>query len=276
MRIVIISLSFFCLSSFCLAEDPGLQDSIIVETVFLELGQTSADIDIYARTDDDVAFYQMPITWYSQELYSIYPESVSHHNTMLLWDDYGAYFLYDEGLIRMLGFSDIGGETNPPLNTGYNREHCWTLHFTIDPIASPQIVVIDTVTDPVWGTFLFGLEDGVTSFVPAYVPGAIYYGVTSDNSESIHNIPYEFSLSQNYPNPFNAQTTIEITLPMESEIELAVYDLLARKVAVLFEGIKAAGTHSMIWNAKDVPSGIYFYQLSSEGYSQFNKMTLIR
>ena len=68
-KMFIIYLILPLLPTICYGQDPNLQDSIIIETVFLEYGQTSADVRIYARTDDSVMYYGMPITWYSHEIY---------------------------------------------------------------------------------------------------------------------------------------------------------------------------------------------------------------
>ncbi len=88
--------------------------------------------------------------------------------------------------------------------------------------------------------------------------------------------PIYIELLQNYPNPFNASTTIEFTLPEESEVELVVYDLLGRKVATLIEGTKPAGIHSIIWDAEDVQSGVYFARLESKDKVRNMKMVLLK
>jgi hypothetical protein len=274
MAIYMVLISFPLLSR---AQDPDLQDSIIVETVFLEYGQTSADIKIYARTDDSVMYYGIPLTWYSPELYSIYPESVSYYNTILLWDDYSTDFLYDQALMRILGFSDLGGDENPPLHTQYVREHCWTIHFTIDPTASPQVVVIDTVTDPYYiGPVLFALGDGITAFVPAIVPGAIFYDISADLTEDMNIIPTRISLLPNYPNPFNAQTTIRFVLPKSQNVQLTIYDLLGRQIEVLIDEYREAGIHNVSFDAFNLSSGVYFYRLQAGSAVETKRMVLLK
>jgi hypothetical protein len=259
------------------AQDPDLQDSIIVETVFLEYGQTSADVRIYARTDDSVMYYGIPLTWYSPELYTIYPESVSYYNTILLWDDYSTDFIYDQGLMRMLGFSDLGGDENPPLYTQYEREHCWTIHFTIDPMASPQVVVIDTVTDP-WmlGPPLFALGDGITSFGPAIVRGAIFYDISTGLSEDEPILPAGISHLTNYPNPFNTLTTLRFELSKAQEVELTVYDLLGRQIDVLIDERLEAGVHDVSFDASSLTSGVYFYRLRAGDADETKRMVLLK
>ncbi|MCU0414734.1 MAG: T9SS type A sorting domain-containing protein, partial [Ignavibacteriaceae bacterium] len=106
-------------------------------------------------------------------------------------------------------------------------------------------------------------------------------------TESVQNIiPETFSLKQNYPNPFNPNTTIEFSLPVASDVELAVFNVLGQQVATLIQGQRSAGNHSVTWNAFDsqgvkVSSGIYFYVLKAKGVDseenlQIKKMVLLK
>ena len=88
--------------------------------------------------------------------------------------------------------------------------------------------------------------------------------------------PRLFSLSQNYPNPFNAQTTISYGLPQAGPVTLSIYNIMGQKVATLFDGIQQAGEHSVVWDAKDLSSGVYFGILANESNSTANKMILIK
>jgi hypothetical protein len=85
------------------------------------------------------------------------------------------------------------------------------------------------------------------------------------------------SLSQNYPNPFNPITRIAFTLPHESKVTLKVYDIAGRVITTLVNNeIKAAGIHFAIFEATELPSGIYFYKLETESYSNIKKMILLK
>lgn len=88
--------------------------------------------------------------------------------------------------------------------------------------------------------------------------------------------PYKFALEQNFPNPFNPSTTISFTLPLMSRVVLSIYNELGQKVAELFNGEKAAGSHSIEWNAGNFNSGIYFYELKTEKYSLTKKLILMK
>lgn len=79
--------------------------------------------------------------------------------------------------------------------------------------------------------------------------------------------PETFTLSQNYPNPFNPGTTIRFDLHRSQEIELAIYNLAAQKVATLVQGYRQAGSYSVRWDGGtdaglELASGVYFYRFT--------------
>jgi hypothetical protein len=175
----------------------------------------------------------------------------------------------------MVGMTN-GGPPDPALITYNNRQHCWTLHFAVDSLTIPQVVLIDSTLDPVNGSLLFGLFGGVISFTPDFTSGAIFYGVTSEASGENRVLPDEFSLHQNYPNPFNASTNIEFTLPEAAHVDLSVYNILGQKVAVISKGLISPGQYSVVWDAGDEPSGVYFVRLDGDDFSKSLKMVLLK
>ena len=89
-------------------------------------------------------------------------------------------------------------------------------------------------------------------------------------------IPGEYRLLQNYPNPFNPATTITFDLPEQSRVELTVYNILGQQVAVLVNELRKAGRHQAVFDASGLSSGIYFYRLSTDTYTETRKMLLIK
>jgi hypothetical protein len=89
-------------------------------------------------------------------------------------------------------------------------------------------------------------------------------------------LPDEVFLEQNFPNPFNPATRIIFSLPRAGQVSLKVYNCLGEIITTLLEGERPAGTHRVEWNATNVPSGVYFYQLSSGGRVITRTMGLIR
>jgi hypothetical protein len=86
----------------------------------------------------------------------------------------------------------------------------------------------------------------------------------------------QYSLRSNYPNPFNPSTAISYSLEKAGDVKLKIYDVLGREVATLVNGKNEAGDHTVIWNARSVPSGVYFYKITAESYIQTKKMILMK
>lgn len=95
-------------------------------------------------------------------------------------------------------------------------------------------------------------------------------------AENVSNIPDHSFLHQNYPNPFNPVTTIKYSLPRVGRVKITLYNILGREVACLVNEEKPAGTYEINWNANNVPSGIYFYQLQAGDFVQTKKMILMK
>ncbi len=89
-------------------------------------------------------------------------------------------------------------------------------------------------------------------------------------------LPNKVRLRQNYPNPFNPSTVIRFQLPVNSNVSLKVFDMLGKEVATLVDGAQPAGNHSVTFDARDLASGIYFYQLSGSFGVLTQRMTLIK
>ena len=85
-----------------------------------------------------------------------------------------------------------------------------------------------------------------------------------------------YKLNQNYPNPFNPATTIEFSLFKSGFVSLKVFDVLGQEVATLVDERKGVGNYLVTFDARDLPSGTYFYALSSGGFSEMKKMLLLR
>ncbi len=97
-------------------------------------------------------------------------------------------------------------------------------------------------------------------------------GVQPVNSE----VPQNFSLSQNYPNPFNPVTNIEFSLPQSSNINLTVFNAAGKQVAEITNGYYTAGIYKADFDASDLSSGVYFYKLTADKFTETKKMILVK
>lgn len=94
--------------------------------------------------------------------------------------------------------------------------------------------------------------------------------------ETEQNLPTEYSLSQNYPNPFNPTTTIRYQLPEGGRTLLKVYNLLGKEMASLIDKEQPAGNHEISFDASQLPSGVYFYRIQVNGFTQTKTMMILK
>jgi hypothetical protein len=98
---------------------------------------------------------------------------------------------------------------------------------------------------------------------------------------TVANVPVKPQLNDCYPNPFNPQTLISFDMPATGNARLEVYSLAGKKVATLVAGEVGAGRHEEVWYGRDdagqpVPSGVYFYRLQTNNYSDSKRMVLLK
>jgi len=117
-----------------------------------------------------------------------------------------------------------------------------------------------------------------------------YAGNVSDYSDVVdatvlslvdNTLPEVYAIHQNYPNPFNPTTSIKYQLPEESMVNLTIYDVMGRKVMSLINSYRAAGYHSVQWDATNdlgqpVSAGMYIYTIQAGDYREVRKMILLK
>ncbi|MCP4632539.1 MAG: T9SS type A sorting domain-containing protein [candidate division Zixibacteria bacterium] len=99
--------------------------------------------------------------------------------------------------------------------------------------------------------------------------------------EEEDNLPKVFALGENYPNPFNPTTVIKYALPRDCNVDIAVYDIMGRRVKTLINGTMPAGIHEAMWDGDNeaghkAASGVYFYKMNTEDFSKVRKMALLK
>jgi hypothetical protein len=157
-------------------------------------------------------------------------------------------------------------------NFAYMAETHWGL----------QIIDISDLANPIWA----GGYDTPGISYSVYVSGDYIYIADEDSLQILrfnptgvdenNAIPKSFSLSQNYPNPFNPTTQIKYSLPKDDDINISIYNLLGQMVVTLLDGKQKAGEHSIRWDGRDFPSGVYFARLVSGGKAENIRMVLIK
>lgn len=89
-------------------------------------------------------------------------------------------------------------------------------------------------------------------------------------------LPIVFELKQNYPNPFNPSTIISYALPKASHVTISIYNVLGREVVTLVDEEKAAGRYEVNWDASANASGVYFYRIQADDFSETKKMMMLK
>jgi hypothetical protein len=161
---------------------------------------------------------------------------------------------------------------------------CVSGHYAFVPDYRSGLQIID-IANPV-NPILVGSIDTPGWAKKAIVNGEFVYLIndysiitfrfSATGISELNDNPFSYSLSQNYPNPFNAQTSIKYALPQSGEVEIAIYNIMGQKVAVLSNGIEQPGEHTAIWDAKDMPSGVYFAKLQAGEKSETIIMVLLK
>jgi hypothetical protein len=100
-----------------------------------------------------------------------------------------------------------------------------------------------------------------------------YYSLVG---EAVVGVPAKYELAQNYPNPFNPSTSISYALPKDGFVNLKMYDVLGREIKTLVNEFKKANIYTVDFNASDLSTGIYYYKIDVDGYSDVKKMMYIK
>ena len=126
-----------------------------------------------------------------------------------------------------------------------------------------------------FGVVMYEYEPGeIWNLRGAIINGIKYGTITSVNDR--FTAPTSYSLEQNYPNPFNPSTTFAFSIPKGENVSLRVFDVLGREVAMVTNRFFPVGRNSVVWDALNISSGLYFYTFQSGSYIQTKKLTILR
>ena len=124
------------------------------------------------------------------------------------------------------------------------------------------------------GVVLLCNAKGIWAGVATTMLTVLFDYVVITSAEDEISLPISYRLFQNYPNPFNPSTKIKYTIPQTSQVQIRIFDVLGNEIKTLINEEKPAGTYELTWNAANLPSGVYFYQLKAGEFIQTKKMLL--
>ncbi len=144
-----------------------------------------------------------------------------------------------------------------------------------------KVIKLNELTARIFVGIIYGgiraiLPNNTPSFPSDYIL-KVYITPKSVNINTISsNVPDKFELNQNYPNPFNPFTKIKFSIPENTKTKVLVYDELGREVARLVDKELSAGVYEADWDGSGFSSGIYFFRLQTNSFTDTKKMVLIR
>lgn len=257
-------------------ETPESFDSIWVDTLEAEATHQVA-IDVHQYNERDLAEIQLVLSYESGLL--VY-DSVTFTGTR------GAaaasktvqHQLSSSKLFIVTDFGDAS-----PLAPGTGT--IATLHFTVDESTPDTTFYIDTTTIGVSNVTQETLTaaDGGGTFQPFFTEGwvEVVTATDADDQDNGESLPNSYALAQNYPNPFNPATQIGFSLPEATHVRLEVFNILGRSVGVLMDKDMTAGNHFVTFDAEhtsggQLATGVYFYRITTDGFTQTRKMLLMK
>ncbi len=219
---------------------------------------------IYERQTGNKVYRYFPT---KQAEFPIYDFAKGMGDTVSIF--YGAINPGDTNVVTVLdtGMQNIFGKLRKYI-TFYDKEFPTTLFW------------IDQITDSIGITFS-EIEAGYELYLVGAVIDSVQYGVVMGIKARNDIIPKDFILFQNFPNPFNPTTTIYFRVPKGESSTLFIYNVLGQRVRMLYAGEGNGDTQSIVWDSKNdagvrVSSGVYFYQIRSQGFLATKKMLLVQ
>jgi len=249
------------------------------ETIFLD--PLSKDLYIVGKRDTKVRLYKLSFPQSTTETFEAElavkftlpndPESDTPNNYIT-----GGDISFDGNEILLKSYQNIyywnrvDGESisetisNEPAILAYETE--------------PQGEAICWKNDSENGYYTLSEEKVTFNDITFNFPAQLYYYPRKSNVTGIEKkrTPNRFILKQNYPNPFNPTTTISYQLLEDQEVSLTVYNNQGKVISVLVDKKQNSGIYNSVFDAKDLPSGIYYYKLILQNYSNTKKMLLLK
>jgi hypothetical protein len=258
---------FFSVSAFGQGDEEQRagSDSIIISSAQAKIPD-SVQIDVFITTSDTISFFNIPMTW-KTTCPAIYPVRCEYSDLVGGYD-VTAKIVHRTNQIRLFGPGD-----KMALCTYGRRQLLASLRFAIDEGAVADSVLIDTCIDETLGDVYFRMAGDRTKVIPAFVNGKIKIQqriVQQDGSQytGLRIIP-------EYPNPFCGKTTFSFYNDSSQVLRIQLLSVTGQEV-YSSESYYKAGQHSINPNFNNLPSGVYFYKVSSQDTTVTGRLTVLK
>jgi len=140
----------------------------------------------------------------------------------------------------------------------------------------PQNPLTALVNSDVNGKWILRVYDKTAGNQGTLISWCVMFKYYAPISIGENNTVLNYGLNQNYPNPFNPQTKIGFSLSQNEFVTLKIYDAIGREVQTLVNDNLTSGNYEVIWNAKNYPSGVYYYRIETGSFSDTKRMLLVK
>lgn len=235
-------------------------------------GATTLIVPLEISNADDLVALDIPLSFSE----GVTLKEVSFANTRIDYFDFKIANIDNENNTVIIGaLPQMSSVPKPELKAGSGV--IANLVFEIDDPSVNSVEIEAIELDDPYHKLMFVYHDyntdGSIAGIRAEFPE---FGTVVANTNPADQLPTVYSLGQNYPNPFNPATEISFALPNAGPVTLVVFNVLGQEVETLVDRQMEAGNHSVSWNAANYSSGVYFYRLNAERFTQTMKMMLLK
>jgi len=258
-------------------------DSALIQTDgrFLLKNLPPDSVDIMAYQDDELSdyvpgFYDTTIMWQCSK--TLLPQDNKTDVNIYVYrknNPGGNYHV--GGHVYMLN----AGLNSPPLENARVYLKRGDFFIDVDFTLSDGSYIIDSLTPGLY-TFIidrFGFfPDSKQIYMSNYNKDTVDFYLTKVSGvfKDIKFIPKSYDLIQNYPNPFNPVTTFSFDIPKVSDVRLVLYDITGKQVLELLNSRFTAGRYKLSWDGSNFASGVYFYKLTADEYTETRRLVLVK
>ncbi len=215
------------------------------------------------------------------QIFEIVPENVPNRNEMNVFASYEINMIQIDGSNLMMSSHMMGEHLSFANNVDYKFHYSDSQIEMYDGDEQEIIAQYWNDVSASWVTIDASIdtENNTVAFSSTDVNNIIVLTTTTSvtsKEDEITKSPSDFSLSQNYPNPFNPSTDIAFTLNNNAQVTLSIYNIVGEKVATLINEYKSAGAYTVNFNASQLSSGVYFYELKTDAIRLVKKMSLLK